>query len=340
MDNASPPLPPNAAVLQLLAGKWISSSISVAATLGVAEHLAKGPKTPAELAADLGAHALSLYRVLRALASVGVFAEDADGRFSNTPLSAVLRSDAPDSIRGMALFMGLPESWASWSAMLHTLHTGESAFEHQIGEHFFSYAAKNSAVAAIFNEAMIGMSAHVAEAVVEAFDFSSVATLADIGGGHGGTLASILAKHRGMRGVLFDQPDVVVGARPFLEGAGVAERVEVVGGDFFKEVPAGADGYLLKYVMHDWDDARAVQILKTVHRAASPSARLFLVDAVIAAGNAPDMGKLIDLQMLVTLTGRERTEKEFTAILSEAGFSLSRVVPTASHLSVIEAARI
>lgn len=340
MDNASPTLPPNAVILQLLAGKWISRSISAAATLGIAEILAAGPKTPAELAADLGAHELSLYRMLRALASVGVFAEDSAGRFSNTPLSTVLCADAPDSIRGMATFMGAPESWATWSDMLHTLRTGEAAFEHQLGEHFFSYTAKKPALAASFNEAMIGMSAHDAEAVVEAFDFSSVATLADIGGGHGGTLMSILAKHPGVRGLLFDQPDVVAGARKTFENAGVAERVEIVGGDFFKAVPAGADGYMLKYILHDWSDAQAVQILKNIHRDARPGARLFIVDAVIAAGNAPDLGKVIDLQMLVMFTGgRERTEREFAALLSEAGFSIKRVVPTASHLSVIEAAR-
>lgn len=341
MNDASLPLPPTALLMQLITGKWVSQAISAAANLDLAAHLAGGPKMPAELARDADAHAPSLLRLLRALASVGVFVEDDAGRFSNTPLSALLRSDVPGSMRGMARFVATHGTWAPWGELTRSVRTGEAAFDHLFGEHFFSYAAKQPAFSAIFNEAMTSLSTAVSEAVVDAVDFSSVATLVDIAGGHGALLASILQRHPGARGILFDLPGVTAGARPLLEGAGVASRVEIVSGDFFKAVPSGAQGYLLKHILHDWDDERALQILEAIHRAAPPGARLFIVEAVITAGNAPDLGKLLDLEMLVlTPGGRERTVKEYEALFTAARFKLTRLIPTASHMSVLEATRV
>ena len=313
-----------------------SEAIHVAATLGIADLLEDGPSSVEHLAETTGTHAPALLRVLRALASVGVFAED-EGRFYQTSLSEYLRSDAPGSVRAWAVQIGRPYHWNSWGHLLHSVETGEPAFRHLYGTTPWEYRAANPEDDAVFNAAMSSLSTAVGEAVVRSYDFSGIGTLVDVGGGEGALLAEILAANPTLRGVLFDQPRVVEGAR-LLERAGVAERCEVVGGSFFEAVPAGADAYLLKSVIHDWDDAEATRILSKCREAMAEGGKLLVVEPIIGPSNEPDPAKFSDLNMLVMLGGRERTAEDFERLYAGAGFELSKIVRTGSPFAVIEGA--
>jgi hypothetical protein len=332
--------PPSAQLLQMIFGFMASQAISVVAKLGVADLLADKAKSADELAQATGVKARPLYRILRALASVGIFAEDDAGRFRLTPLAEPLRSDAPNSLRGFSIFMGADWHWRVWSELSYSAQTGQPGFERIYGQAYFDYLAKNPEPARVFNDAMTSFSASVGAAVVEAYDFSGIKKLVDIGGGHGLLLASILEKYSQMTGVLFDAPSVVDGAKDVIKGRGVGERCEIVGGDFFKSAPAGGDAYIMKHIVHDWDDERALTILKNCHRAATENAKLLVVEMVIPEGNAPSLGKFLDLEMLLFLHSYERTEAEYRALFERAGFKLTRIVPTALPHSVIEAVRI
>jgi hypothetical protein len=326
-----------AALRRLIVGYRLSLALHVAAKLGLADLLEDGPRSVEELARAAGAHPPSLYRVLRLLASEGVFAETDPRRFELTPLAAPLRRDAPDSLRARAIFDGEEWNWRAWGQLLHSATTGEPAFERAHGTGFFEYLAEHPAAANGFNALMAEQTAPWARAVVEAYDFSGVGTLVDVGGGYGALLAAVLAAHPPMRGVLYDRPHVVAGARPRLEAAGVADRCEIAGGDFFAAVPAGGDIYLLKHILHDWDDDRCAAILRNCRRAMPGGGRLLVVEALLPPGNEPSYGKYLDLAMLVLLTGRERSEEEYARLLEAAGFALSRVIPTRSEVSVLEA---
>ncbi|MCA1814929.1 MAG: acetylserotonin O-methyltransferase [Acidobacteria bacterium] len=330
-------LPPEAALMQMAFGCFVSQALYVAAKLGVADLVAEQPQHVASLAARTKTHERSLYRVLRALAMVGVFRESDDKVFGQTRLSEALRSDAPNSIRDGLIFVGEEWHWRVYGYLLRSVETGESAWAPAHGESVFDYFAAHPEEGEIFNRAMTGMSRAAVGAVTEAYDFSGVETLADIAGGHGQLLAGILRANPSMRGVLFDQAHVVEGARPLLEAEGVSGRVETVAGDFFASVPAGADAYVLKHIIHDWDDERATKILANIARSMKPGARVLVVDAVIPRGDAPHFGKLLDLEMLVSPGGVERTEDEFRDLLARAGLRLARVVPMRSYLSVVEA---
>ena len=330
-----PVLPPEVVVTQMIFGKWVAMAVSVAAKLRVADALAAGPKSAADLAAETGTHAPSLYRVLRALAGVGVFAEGADGRFAQTPLSAVLRSDVPGSMRALADYCGADWSWRPWGHLLDAVRTGRTAFDAVFGEPVFEYLAKHPDESAVFNEGMTGFSMQEAPAVAEAYNFSPFDTVVDVGGGHGHLLCTILKKYAGPRGVVFDAPHVAEGATPRIAAAGLADRCRAEGGDFFASVPAG-DAYVLKHIVHDWPDDKAAAILRNCRAAAKPGAKLVLVEMVIPPGNGPSPGKLLDLEMLVVASGRERTEGEYAHLLAGAGWKLTRVLPTASPTSVIE----
>ncbi|MCV7078089.1 methyltransferase [Mycobacterium szulgai] len=337
MDSA---VSPAVSVLDLLAGKWVSQAISVAAELGVADELGAGPRSVGDLAAACGADPDSLYRLLRALASVGVFAEDDGGRFANTPLSDALRADAPGSMRSMAMMFGGRPAWDAWGEFRRSVRTGECAFKSVHGAYAFDYMKDNPQFGRIFGEAMTAFSAQEVDAVHAAFDFSGVPTLVDIAGGHGAFLLSALEKNPGQRGILFDQPEVIELARANVAGSPAAARCALVAGDFFSEVPAG-DGYVLKHILHDWNDDLATKILDTIHRAAKPGARVFVIDAVIGQGNSPGFAKLLDLEMLVLFNGgRERTRSAMEKLFAAAGFRLLRVVPTHSLMHVIEAERL
>ncbi len=328
---------PSGRMTDLIFGFWTAKAIHAAAVLGVADHLEGGPKTADELAKLTGAHGPSLYRLLRAVASVGIFEEDDRGRFAQTPLGAILRSGVPGSLRDTAISMLDPGHERCWSDILHSLRTGEVACEHVLGTNIWDYYGHHPEEQRAFNGAMTGLSQMVGGAVIEAYDFAPFGTVVDVAGGQGTLLALILRASPKARGVLFDAPDVVEGAGPTLEAAGVSGRVERVGGDFFESVPAGGDLYTLKWIVHDWDDARSVAILKNCRRAMGPGARLLLLEAVIPPGNAPMLGKFLDLNMMVITGGKERTEREFADLLDAAGFRLTRVIPTKSPVCIVEA---
>lgn len=331
------PMPPQAALTQMLAAPLVTQALRVVAELGIADLLAQGARSIDELAAETGAHAPSLYRFMRALASCGVFSETNEERvFELTPMAELLRADVEGSLRPVAIFMGADWHWQVWGDAVYSARTGRAAWEHVHGKEVFPYFAEHAGAARVFDDAMTSFSKMVAKDVVEAYDFSSIGKLADIAGGHGSLLAAILRANAHMKGLLFDVPQVIAGAQSQLEAEGVAERCELASGDFFESVPAGADAYLMKHIIHDWDDARAIAILKNCHRAMTETGKLLLVEMVIPPGNEPHFGKIQDLEMLLSPGGLERTAEEFRGLLAAAGFELTRIIPTASPMSVIE----
>jgi hypothetical protein len=337
---ATSEVPPPIAILQLISGFWISRCIYVAAKLGIADLVKNESKTAAELAAATGTDEPSLFRVMRALASVGVFSQDADGRFAITPLSETLRSDIRGSLRAFAMTELGEEHYPAWGELLHSVRTGEIAFDHAFGMPVWEFFAKHPDNATIFNDAMSGLTAQANEAILSQYDFAGINTLVDIGGGHGGLITSILQRYPGMNGILFDSPEVIEGARTVVDGLGVGDRCQLVAGNFFELVPEGGNAHILKWIIHDWNDDQSVAILKNCHRALPENRKLILVEAVVPASNEPHFSKFIDLNMLVMTGGRERTEEEFRALYKTAGFRLTRVVPTDSPFSVIEGVRV
>jgi hypothetical protein len=334
---AGQPLPPEAFLTQLAFGAMMTQALHVVARLGVADMLAAGPRHVSELAAEAGAHERSLYRVMRSLASVGVFAETGAQVFSNTPYSEPLRSDAHGSMRNGAIFMGEEWHWRVWGDMEYSVRTGKPAWGHTHGAEVFDYFAANPRHAEIFNGAMTDMSIGAAPPVVEAYDFSGFRRLADIAGGHGYLLSQILKATPGLKGILFDVPQVVEGAPALLEREGVSGRVERVAGDFFASAPA-ADAYIMKHIIHDWDDERCVTILSNVREAMEPGAKVLIVETVVPEGDSPHYSKLLDLEMLVSPGGAERTAEEYASLLARAGLRMTRIIPTRSPFSIIEGA--
>jgi hypothetical protein len=315
-----------------------SRALYAAAALDVAGALAGGAKNIEELARATGAHAPSLYRVLRVLASSGIFAEGDDGRISNTPMSELLRTGVPGSLRDLILLFGDETSWRSWEGILHAVRTGEAPFEHLYGEKFFDYLQDHPDTAAMFDRAMASSSTTTNAAVVEACDFSGLGTLVDVAGGVGSALCSILNATPGLRGIVFDLPHVGERAREFIAAQGLAGRCEFVGGSFFDTVPSGAGAYFMKHILHDWGDEECEKILATCRNAMGGSARLLICERIVPEGNEPSSAKLIDLHMMMTNHGgKERTEKEYDALLAMTGFKVVRVIPTSTPWSVIEA---
>ena len=323
-------MPAEAVLTQIMLGSMASQALYVAAKLGVADHLVDGPKRVEELAKATETDAPSLYRVLRALASLGIFTEQGDRVFAMTQTAEPLRSNVPHSLRDVAIFWGEDWHWEVWGKILHSVRTGKSAWAQMHGDDVFEYFERNPEAGAIFNRAMSSFSGLATNAVVEAYDFTSVETLIDIAGGHGRLLTGVLEAYPSMRGVLFDLPHV-------LEGASRVSRCEYVSGDFFVSVPSGGDAYIMKHIIHDWDDERALKILRNIRNAMKPNARVLLVEAVIADGNNQDFGKLLDLEMMVSPGGKERTAAEYEELFTRAGLRLTRIVPTKSPYSVIEA---
>ena len=330
------PLP--AVMLDLIVGYWVSELVHVVAKLGLADVLKGGPKSPADLARAVGADPATLHRVLRALASVGVFVERKDGRFVLTPLGATLRSDRPDSLRAFAIMMVDDYWFQAWSDLLQSVKTGQTAFDRVHGMKVFDYFGKHPDKARAFGEAMTSISGTENPVVAAGYDFSKVRTLVDVGGSHGHLLAAILKANRKLKGVLFDRPQVIDQARsaPYVNDKQIARRIELVAGDFFQSVPAGADAYIMKYIIHDWDDELCLKILGNCRRAMAPSGRVLVVDAVIPPGNDPHWGKLLDINMLVGPGGRERTRSDFEQLFARAGLKVRKIIPTASPLSIVE----
>ncbi len=319
----------------LMTGFWVSQCVYVAAKLSLADLIHRGgPQTAAQLATATHTNADALYRLLRGLASVGVFREDAAGRFALTPTAEPLRSDIEGSQRSLAIMMG-EEHFQSWGELLYCIETGRSGFDKLYGEPIFSWLSKHPESAKIFDEAMVGVHGRETGAMLDAYDFSPFQVVADVGGGNGSVLRALLARHGKIRGMLCDLPNVVERAQPLI-AAGLADRLQAIPTDFFKQVPPGADAYMMRHIIHDWNDEQSHQILVNTRKAMKPNGRLLLIESVILPGNEPDFGKLLDLNMLVIPGGKERTEPQYRALYEAAGFRLQRIVPTAAGVSVIE----
>jgi len=330
-------LPVPAQILQVITNFWSSRAVYVFAKLGIPDLLKSGPKTAEELASETKMHAPSLYRVLRALSSIGFVSVTADGRFAQTPLSEILVTDAPGSLRWFTISELGQEHFPAWGNLLHSVKTGEIAFDNFFGVDIWKYFEQNPEDAAVFNNSMSGVTAATNEEILAVYDFSSFGTIVDVGGGHGGLITSILNANPKLKGILLDAPQVIEGTRSKIEAAGLADRCEIVGGDFFKSVPAGGDVYVMKWIIHDWDDKRAITILRNIRNQMQPNGKVIIVDCVVPENNDPDFSKFFDLNMMVMTGGKERTEKEFAQLLGAAGFKLLRVIPTKVPTSIVEA---
>jgi predicted O-methyltransferase YrrM len=329
---------PQAELRRMLTGFWITQCVFAAAKLGIADLVADGAKPVVELADEVQADPSALYRLLRALASVGVFAEVGSQSFEQTPLSSLLREGTPDSLRGLALLVGII-SVPVWAQIVHSVQTGQPAVDKVLGASLFEYLDRNPQAAKIFDEAMAGQTVMIARAVIAAHDFSQYRTIVDIGGGTGALITEILAAAPRSRGINFDQPAVAERAKSLLQSKGLADRCLAIGGDFFVEIPSGGDAYLLKFVLHDWSDEDCVKILRNTRAAMAQGSVLLVIESVIPAGNASYPGKLMDVNMLVMTGGRERTESEYGALLERGGFRLRRVMPAHPIASIIEAVK-
>lgn len=331
-------IPPQAQLGQMITGYWTSQAIYAAAKFGIADLLTGGPKSVEELASATDTMPELLYRLLRALASVGIFAEEDGKRFSLTPLAEPLGSDVAGSQRSLALMMG-DDQYRAWGNLADTVQTGDNAYEKIFGKPIFDHLAEQPEKARIFDDAMTGIHGRETGAILDACDFAGIKVLADIGGGNGSKITAILQKHPNMKGILFDLPHVVERARPKIEAAGLGERCQLVTGDFFQAVPSGADAYVMRHIIHDWNDEKSLTILRNCHAVMSPGNKLLLVESVIPPGNDPFMGKFLDLTMMLIPGGKERTEDEYRELYDKAGFDLVRIVPTSTEVSVIEGVR-
>lgn len=330
-------VPPNVVLMELLCGHWVSQAIATAGRMEIADQLLDGPKTVEELASRHGVDADSLYRLLRALASAGIFKETEARRFALTPLAKPLAKSLPDSMHPLALMMGAAEHWSSWGDLSYSVQSGKPSLERITGLSLFDYLAKYPDKSGQFDAAMTTISRMSAVCIASAYDFSAFRSLVDVGGGQGHLISAILKKFPRLRGTLFDLPQVVAQAAPILSAEGVLARCRIAGGSFFESVIPPSDAYISRNVIHDWDDERATLILSNIRKAMSPGSKLLLAEAVIPAGNRAFFGKFLDLEMLaITPGGRERTADEFATLSSKAGLRVTRTVPTAGYESLVE----
>lgn len=327
---------PVVALKQMISGYWISQAIYVAAKLELAEKLADSSKTAEALAAETQTNAGALFRLLRALASVGVFTQQADGKFANSPLSAPLQKNAADSQWAMAVMMG-EEHYAAWGELMYSVQTGQGSFRKVYGEGVFDFLGKHPEQAKVFDAAMTSIHGAETALMIDAYDFSSFKTLCDVGGGNGKTIAEVLKRHPQLQGALFDLQHVVERAKSNLDAAGVSNRCQLVGGNFFEKIDVQADAILMRHIIHDWDDAKCVTILKNCRAALNSGGKVLVVESVVPPGNEPGFVKWLDLTMLVIPEGKERTADEYRDLFAAAGLKLTRIVRTAGELDVIEA---
>ena len=336
-DSVSHAPDPVQHLFQLATGFILSSALYEIVHAGIADHLSSGPKTTAELARATNTNEDALYRILRALAGVGVFAETAPRTFGLTPAAELLQAKHPRSLRDVMVFLPDPFHLRVYADLGESLQTGRPAGEKTLGMPVFEYLARNREYSDVFNRAMTTFSASMVPATIEAYDFSGIGVLVDVAGGQGELLMRVLQAHPAMRGVLMDLEHVIEGAKPRLAASGLGDRIQAVPGDFFKAVPPGGDAYIMKSIIHDWDDDRATRILRTIREAmGGKRAKVILLEGVIEPGNTPDFGKIMDLEMLALPGGRERTADEFRALFARAGFELTSVARTKSPLCVIE----
>lgn len=326
---------PEAVLPKMIRDRIFPHLIYVAAKLGIADLLADGPKSSAELAKAVKAQPHALYRVLRALASRGIFAETEDGCFELTPIAAPLQSGVPGSVRAWAIMTG--ENWFQhpFGELLYCVRTGKDAFSYVHGKGLFEYLKEDSEAGQIFNEVMSKLTEPQTDAVVAAYDFAGISNIVDIGGGKGTLIAAVLKANPRMQGVLYDLPYVVEEAKRVIKAEDLTDRCELIAGDMFESVPGG-EVYILKRILHDWHDEHSISILKNCRRAIANNGRLLVVEGVVPAGNEPSQMKTDDINMMVVAGGLERTRAEFSALFDAAGFKLAKVFPTQSTLSIVE----
>ncbi len=330
-------LPPPAQLMNFIVGKWISKPIYVAAELGIADMLAEGSKSIEELAQTSQSHAPSLYRMMRALASVGIFSETEGKRFELTPMAEYLKDG---SMRSIALMFNSDWSDKAWGYFMDSVKTGDTAFEKAHGMPVTDWLENNPQAAEVFNEANAVKAVNSHRAIIDVYDFSGINRLTDVGGGLGVLMAEILIANPSMKGVVADIPSVIQKAKNIIRSRGLEDRCEAVECDFFEEIPSGSDGYLMSHVLHDWSADQCKIILNNCCKAMKPGSKLLVVEMVIPPGNQPSIAKLLDLEMLVTTGGCERTEKEFKILLESSGFKLSRTIATEESICVIEGIRL
>lgn len=328
---------PQAQLVQMARAHWLSSFVYVAAQMSLADRVAEAPRTAAELAQSTGCDASSLYRFMRTLAGMGLFTEDVGYRFSLAPLGEALRADTPGSVRSAVLTLAGPLFTKPASELRYSIKTGKTAFEKVFGMPVFEWLAKHAVEKSMFSEAMVGSHGAEPEAVAKAYDFSQFETVVDVGGATGNLLAAILSHHRKPRGILFDLPHVVRDAPALIKARGLTDRIAIETGSFFETVPAAGGCYLLSHIIHDWSEARCLAILGNCRRAMTPNSRLLIIETVLPTGNTPHPGKMSDMIMLAVPGGQERTEPEYCRLLEKARFRLTRVVPTESAVSIVEA---
>jgi O-methyltransferase domain len=327
--------PPEALIAETLLSQLAPRVVHLAATLKLPSLLAQGPKTAEELAPMTTTHAPALYRVMRTLAGLGFFAEDAEHRFALRPLGAALKSGTPS--HAAALVLGGEIATRSFDQLVYSVQTGSTGFERSFGTPLFDWLTVNPTQATLFNDFMVGFHGSEPPAIASAYDFSAFRTIADIGGSTGNLLATILSQHPECRGILFDLPHVVRDAPAFIRQRGLEDRIQMEAGSFFEGVPARADAYILSHIVHDWSREQCLVILSHCRRAMNSGGRVLVVEMVLPEGDAPHPGKLLDMVMLTATGGEERTASQYKALLNEAGFRMTRVVPTASLVSIVEA---
>jgi len=336
--NQSPP--PPAQMMQMITGFWTSCCIYSAAKLDIGDRIAEKPKTAAQLASETQTHAPSLYRVLRALSSVGVFSENEKGEFELTPLGNTLRSDVPGSMKAMAIAL-LGDHYSAWGNLLHSIKTGETAFDNLHNMPVYKYYATHPESGVNFTKAMSGLTQSVLMNILSAYDFSSFKTIVDIGGGNGALLHGILNKATNSKGIIFDEEYIKNEALQNIEKNNLQQRCSFEAGSFLEKVPSGASAYLMKYILHGWLDETSKKILENVYKAMPQGSKLLIIESVISERNAPQSGKFMDINMLVMSGGMERTAAEWKNLVESVGLNFSKIIPTPSPmLSIIETEKI
>jgi len=332
-ENA--PIPP-AVLLNVITSFWSSRAVYIIAKLGVPDLLTGGAKSAEELATATNTHAPALYRILRALESLGILSSPEPRKFGLTPVSELLVTSAPGSMRWFVISELGEEHYPAWGNLMHSVRTGEIAFDNHFGKDIWSYFKDNPEQGALFNDSMSGMTQVANESIVDVYDFSPFKKIVDVGGGHGALLTSILKSAPAASGILFDSEQVISGARPKIEAAGMADRCEIIAGNFFEAVPAGGDAYVMKWIIHDWNDELSITILKNIRQQIAANGRVIIFDTVVPETSEPDFSKFFDLNMLVMTGGKERTAKEFAQLLEASGFKLVRIIPTATPTAIVE----
>jgi len=335
-DETKDVRPPQAVLMEMAQGVWAAKALQVAADLGIADLIANESKTTEELSKTVQVNSDALYRLLRALASRGIFKEVGDNRFENTPISEAIRIDVPGSVRDYVIYVPNDGSILAWSKFMDVMKTGNPSYNEANGCEFWEYHQKHPELGQRFDGAMTALNAQVTSGLFESYDFSQFNRLIDVAGGRGTLLASILSKNPQLRGCLYEQSSVIEEAKPYLERRGVLDRCELISGDFFESIPEGYDAYLMSHVIHDWEDDQALAILRNCRAAIPKHGRLLILDAVLGKDNAPHLAKWLDLVLLVAVRGRERTEREFRNLLQASDFELKKVIDLPAAVAVIE----